>query len=335
MATEPSASPSKGKTHVFLKISLALLPTLVFTQAYAWMTLNRSIGLAFLLIWALVIVSLWQLDKKNHIIVRAIRLLEIGFFFLPISTIILTFALGSSLASSMSSNAGKGAAALGAGIGGFFITILAFIIGIAGGIITHLIGNSYSKKAESEHETKTTFLAQHGIPVTLAGLFLITLIVPHFSPSPLKDASVAKTTNSTTTVAVTAPSDTAASSSALEQPATPPPLDITNVTISRDIINQPEANLTVTNKTKKKVIALKVKLLIYTKFDEPVKNSFSFTDDSNEFIGISQDHNILPGGRTDLTWQLTGFDGAGKAKASLYQVKFDDDTEWKAADFKE
>lgn len=326
---------SKKKAFVFLKILLSLLPALVFLQSYGWMTLYKNLGIAFILILALVIGSVWQLSQKNRIITRLVRLLEMGLFFLPIATIIMTFVLGSSLAAVAGNNASKAGAAIGVGLGGFFVTIIAFVIGIAGGIITHLIGNSYSKKADSEFKEQESFLNQHGTALVLLGLFLLTIVLPQFGKGGIKDAisdsgSAQSTSSTTDDVKVTATADQKPN-----EPATPSPLDVSAVTISRDAINQPEANLTVTNTSDRKVSALKIRLLVYTKFNEPVKNSFSLLDGSNEFIGIYQENDILPGGKKALTWQLTGFDGAGKATAKIYQVKFDDGTEWKSANFKE
>ncbi len=331
MSDTVDAKPSTKTKFIFLKIVLAIFPALIFTQAYGWMTLYRTFGFAFLAIWALVIASVWMLDHKNHIITRILRLLEIGLFFLPIATIVMTFVLGSTLTGSTSNSLAQGAAAIGTGIGGFFVTAIAFVVGITGGIIVHLVGNNYSKKTDSEHETNPSPLNQHGVVITLTGLILITLIAPHFSPS-LKDEVVAKKEVPTTTSTL-AVNPSVSATSTPETPAVPPPLDISNVVISRDAINQPELDVTITNKTKKKVVALKVKALMFTKFDEPVKNSLSFDDDQS-FIGIWQDGDILPSGKKDMSWSLTWYQGAGKATAELYQVKFDDGSEWKAPDFK-
>ena len=327
-------SKDKKNTHIFLKATLSILPALIFTQAYSWMTLNRAIGWAFLAIWVLVIASVWMLDHKNHIISRILRELEIGLFFLPIATIIMTFVLGSSLAGSASGDLAKGAAAVGAGIGGFFITAIAFVIGITGGIIIHLVGNNYSKKADTEKETNPSPLNQHGVIITLVGLVLITLIVPHLASSPKETGKPEPVTNTTSTSGTFISNSPTSTVSTTEEPVAPPLIDITNVVISRDVIDQPQLDLVVTNKTKQKIIALKVRALIYTKFDEPVKNSLSFNDDE-AFIGIWQDGDILPSGKKNLSWSLTWFNGAGKATANLYQVRFEDGSEWRSPDFKE
>ena len=49
-----------AKKHIVLKVLLALLPALIFWQNYAWMTLNAYLWIALLIIWALMIWSVWQ-----------------------------------------------------------------------------------------------------------------------------------------------------------------------------------------------------------------------------------------------------------------------------------
>jgi Na+-transporting NADH:ubiquinone oxidoreductase subunit NqrB len=79
---------------VLRKIFLALLPAAVFTQNYAWMTANTYVGIAFLLIWALMIWSAWQLTEKHHVTERLLRQTEIAFFLLPVSSIVFMFVMG-------------------------------------------------------------------------------------------------------------------------------------------------------------------------------------------------------------------------------------------------
>ena len=62
-----------AKKHIVLKILLALLPAVIFWQNYAWMTLNSYLGIAFLIVWALMIWSAWRFTEKNHILERYFR----------------------------------------------------------------------------------------------------------------------------------------------------------------------------------------------------------------------------------------------------------------------
>ncbi|MFA6466759.1 MAG: hypothetical protein WCV71_02800 [Patescibacteria group bacterium] len=136
------------KKYRALKILLTLLPALVFTQNWAWMSANKILGIAFIVIWALMIWSVWKIDNKYKILQKIFRATEIGFFLLPISAIILTFVIGAQAVNSTNDEFAQAGAAIGTAIGGTFIVVLAFIFGLSGGIILHLIANKYEKKAE-------------------------------------------------------------------------------------------------------------------------------------------------------------------------------------------
>lgn len=167
-----------NKRFVVLKILLAILPALVFTQNYGWMTLNSKLGLGFLVIWAVMVWSVWQLNEKNHVLERLFKLTEIAFFLLPLSAIIFTFVLGSKAVSSTASDAGQAGAAIGVAIGGTFVIILAFIIGLAGGIIMHLITGKYEKRSEASGIKQAETLAnKHGVILALVGVILLTIII--------------------------------------------------------------------------------------------------------------------------------------------------------------
>src|SRR3989344_2635018 len=166
------------KKHIVLKILLALLPALIFWQNYAWMTLNSYLGIAFLMIWALMIWSVYQFTEKNHIIERFFRLTEISFFLLPLSAIVFLFVLGSKAVSSTTNGFEQAGAALGTAIGGTFVVVLSFIIGLAGGVIMHLITNKHEKKAEaSEIKQAETLSNKHGIILSLVAIILLAIIM--------------------------------------------------------------------------------------------------------------------------------------------------------------
>jgi hypothetical protein len=164
--------------HTAMKMSLALLPAAIFTQNYAWMTLNSHIGIAFLISWALMMWSAWQLSEKFHILERLFGLTEISFFLLPVSAIIFTFVFGTQAVSSSPTGAGQVGAAIGMAIGGTVVVVVAFIIGIVGGIIMHLITEKYTKRAEaSEVKPPETLSNQHGIILSLVGMVTLTVIM--------------------------------------------------------------------------------------------------------------------------------------------------------------
>ncbi len=171
-----------SKKHIVLKILLALLPALIFTQNYAWMTLNSFTGVAFLIIWALMIWSVWQFTEKNYIIERFFRLTEISFFLLPLSAIIFAFVLGSQVVTSTSNEIEQAGAALGTAIGGTFAVILAFIIGLIGGIIMHLITSKYDKKAEASEVKQSESLSnKHGVILSLVAVITLAIIIGSIS----------------------------------------------------------------------------------------------------------------------------------------------------------
>jgi len=171
-------NPIKNNKYLVLKILLALLPTLIFLQNYSWMTLNAYIGIAFFIIWALMIWSVWQLMEKNHILERFFRLTEISFFFLPLSGLIFTFVLGARAISSTSNEFAQAGAAIGTAIGGTFVVVLSFMIGIAGGIIMHLVANKYDKKAEASGvKEKDTLSNKHGLILPLVGIIVLAIIL--------------------------------------------------------------------------------------------------------------------------------------------------------------
>jgi len=180
------------KKHIVLKILLALLPALIFWQNYAWMTLNSYLGIAFLIIWALMIWSVYQFTEKNHIIERFFRLTEISFFLLPLSAIVFSFVLGSKAVSSTTNGFEQAGAALGTAIGGTFVVVLSFIIGLAGGVIMHLITNKYEKKAEASGIKQAETLSnKHGIILSLVTIILLAIIMGSVS-SAQHSANVAK-----------------------------------------------------------------------------------------------------------------------------------------------
>lgn len=157
------------KKHLILKIFLSLLPALIFAYIYSLMTLENKAGLVFWLIWILMIWNVWQFTEKSYIQERLIRLTEISFFLLPVSAIIFSFVFGSE---------SEGAAeAIGSAIGGMIVTVILFIVGLSGGVITHLIAGKYEKKADKSKNIQVdTLSSKHGIILSVAGIFLLALV---------------------------------------------------------------------------------------------------------------------------------------------------------------
>lgn len=166
------------KKHLILKVLLALLPTIIFVINYIWMTASESAGMAFLLIWILIIWSASQFTEKNHILERLFRLTEIAFFLLPISSIIFVFVFGAQSIASTSNEFEQAGAAIGTAIGGTFVIGLAFVFGLLGGIIFHLVTSQYEKKAEaSKVKQAEVFANKYGTVLTLTGVILIAIVL--------------------------------------------------------------------------------------------------------------------------------------------------------------
>jgi hypothetical protein len=279
------------KKHMIVKILLALLPAIIFTQNYAWMTLNNKIGWAFLIIWALMIWSVWQFTEKNNILERFFRLTEISFFLLPISAIVFAFVLGSKAVSSTTNEASQAGAALGTAIGGTFVVVVSFIIGIIGGIIMHLIASKYDKKAElSEIKQSETVANKHGVIFSLVVFIILVVAFGTASSSTTKQDSI-NIKSGDKTVTETANS-TASTDTAAQQPAqvTKVDLQITKKGFHKasltggDFQDQIQMDVTFTNKTDKNIKGVQGDLTFYDMFDNEIKT-----------INIAYDKGILAG----------------------------------------
>jgi len=171
--------------HLLLKILLALLPTLIFVQNYAWMTANKAVGIVFIILWAFIIFTAWSFTERNHIFERYFRLTEVGLFLMPLSGLIMTFVLGSQAMGSTTDELSQAGAAIGTAIGGTFIVGIAFVVGIPVGIIMHLVANNYSKKADASGiKQPETFMNKHGIISSVGVLLLLAIILGTTLPAP-------------------------------------------------------------------------------------------------------------------------------------------------------
>ena len=175
-------TPQLNKNFTVLKIGLALLPAAVFTQNWAWALANKMNGLAFLVIWALVIANIWNIKDKNIVLRDLFRSTEIGFFLLPLSAIILMIMLGSQ-AVSTTNGAAQAGAAIGIAIGGTLAVGLGFVIGLFGGLIMHLISGKYAKRVKAGpesniHSTGTVMnnWEKRKTPITFAVIIILIII---------------------------------------------------------------------------------------------------------------------------------------------------------------
>ncbi len=170
------------KHYLALKVLASLLPVLIFTQNWGWMTGNKMLGTAFLLLWISMVWFLLHAEDKHEVLHKVFRASEIGCFLLPISALILTFVVGSMAINSTDSGAAQAGAAIGTAIGGMFAVGIGFVFGLFGGIIFHLIANRFGKKMrETEISEHANFFVKHKaftIILAMAVLLIITVSRP-------------------------------------------------------------------------------------------------------------------------------------------------------------
>jgi hypothetical protein len=309
------------KKHLLLKIFLSLIPALVFTQNWAWMTGNKIVGIAFLVFWVLFIWFVSKVSNKNKIIHDSLRISEIGFFLLPISALALTFILGSNAINTSTSGAEQAGAAIGTAIGGTFVVGIAFVIGLFGGIILHLISGRYGKKAEAVIEevqpVKQNWFDKHRILTSILIVILLGIVAGATSAKgdkPVKNNSDQQSQSN---------ADSNNQTPETAKPQEPAPVEIVKSSVSQDVIGTPQANLTVKNNSTKEVDGIKVTIKTFNNFGEPA-NGF-LTD--NTYSGISQEH-IAAGKTAELSWTMYNYDTTSKIEPTITSIHFTDGTSW-------
>lgn len=130
--------------NIVIKVLVGLLPVLVLWWNYIWMFQAKYLGWAFLILWIVTVLMVWKLSKVRAILHRLFRATEIAFFLLPISAIVFTLSMGAQAVKSTTDAAEQVGAIIGTGLGGAMIVTIAFIAGLMGGFIMHLIANRYS-----------------------------------------------------------------------------------------------------------------------------------------------------------------------------------------------
>ncbi len=305
------------KKYLLLKIVLALVPAAILTQNWAWMSANSIIGIAFIVSWLLCIWIVVRIEDKNKVISQLLRMAEIGFFLLPISALVLTLVIGSQAVNS-TSGAAQAGAAIGTAIGGMMAVVLGFIVGVAGGVIMHLLSNRYEKKITEKIEPKATNFFEGHKAVTIILVLVVLIIIASAASTKEKKETVQTSTNQTNTEITTS------ESVQLVKPVTPSPVVAEKISVSRDSIGTPEANVTYKNISTKEIDGIKARFKVFNNFDEPVNG---FLSDNNNFDALSQDK-IPAGASSEGTWAMYNFDGASKIKVEVFHVHFTDGTTW-------
>jgi hypothetical protein len=200
-APQPT-QPAKGTPFVALKILLALLPAIIFAQNVAWMTLNRGIGIGFLVMWALMVWSVWPMTEKNHVVERLARLTEIAFFLLPLSALVLSLMFSSKVSEIVGDADGfaQAGAYIGAGLGGILVLVISFVIGMVGGIVFHIISGKYGKGAEAAGVKRPASLSgKHGLILSLVGFLVLVIGVNVFAeqqkPASTENSAIGEANN--------------------------------------------------------------------------------------------------------------------------------------------
>ncbi|MCX6782036.1 MAG: hypothetical protein NTW66_02890 [Candidatus Magasanikbacteria bacterium] len=162
-----------------LKIILALLPALIFTQSWAWVTGKHYTLFALLVLWAAMVWFVLDYADKNKIIFKLLRALEIAFFLLPISAYAAVSILSSLMMRASSSEFERTGAAIGSAIGGTIVVVIALVIGLILGLITHIIAGSFQKKVDKniKEEPGKNFFTQNKALTIFIGMIILVIIV--------------------------------------------------------------------------------------------------------------------------------------------------------------
>lgn len=101
------------------------------------------------------------------------------------------------------------------------------------------------------------------------------------------------------------------------------PVKILKATVTHNSIGTPQASISFKNTSTKVVDGIKVAILCYNNFDDPVTD-YSGMNRSN---GLMQDI-VRPGKTSYNTWTLYSFETTSKIKPFVYEIHFKDGTKW-------
>lgn len=314
------------KKYAILRILATLLPAIIFTQNYALMTLNKGLGYAFLAIWIFSIFLVWHTSGKNKIWSEIFRLSEIGAFLLPISALAMIFVLGNLLFGELEGNsAAQAGAGIGMAVGGFFSVGIAFVVGLFGGIIFHLLADRFEKKSASEQqvtETPTNFFYRHKILVTIA-FVIILIIISNLFPRINSQNDEGETEEAMSTSENLEIAEAESEQENQTQNTEPSPVEITDTVVKKNDFGTVIVTLTLQNTSEKDADGIKVEMKTFDNFGEPANGFLS----DNTFRGISQE-TIASGETTTASWELFNYDNTTKVDARVFGVHFTDDSSW-------
>ena len=316
------------KKHLVLKVFVALLPALIFSQNYGWMTLYKGFGYVFVALWIFNILLVLN-ASKNRALSETFRVSEIGAFLLPISALVMTFVIGGKAVGELNGQeAAQAGAAIGTAIGGMFAVGIAFVFGLFGGIIFHLLANRFEKKADAEVNeggtaTPENFFEKHKIVTTIVFVVILIVISNLVSGEKTDDKKQVQNSPKEESVVATETPDQEETQTETPKETTPAPIEISKVVVKDDGFGNPTVSLNLKNTSEKEIDGVKIEMKTFNNFDEPAKGFLS----DNTFRGVSQDK-IVAGGNKTVAWTLYNYEGVTKAQATITSIHFVDGSTW-------
>ncbi|MCF7820353.1 MAG: hypothetical protein K9M44_02690 [Candidatus Pacebacteria bacterium] len=312
------------KKYLAIKIFLALLPAIVFTQDWAWISSNKIIGLAFLFFWILMIWQVISSEDKNFVIHRLLWLSEIAFFLLPVSAIALTLSFGSQVVSETEGIAQAGAA-IGTAIGGVFAVVIGLIFGATGGIICHIFSKKYGKKIANKKSEKDFFTKTRAWSFWL-GIIILAVIAVSVSGNNTVENNLNSSediNNDSQTVEVV---DEIVDNEKEEiRQKIEEGIEVVSTKIEEDILGTPNLIVSLKNNTDKTIDGINIEARFLNNFNESV-SGLEFDDEP--FGGTSQEL-IESGEVVEFQWMLVFYDGATKIDSfEITRVHFSDGEDW-------
>lgn len=114
----------------------------------------------------------------------------------------------------------------------------------------------------------------------------------------------------------------------IEREAKKPPMEITNVGLTRNRIRVPEVGIYVQNVKDKVIDAFEIDIYCFDTYDRQLKQ---YGNGDEKFGGIAQNIGIISPGQERFVglWTLHGFDNAVRVNVEVRSIHFTDGTVWK------
>ena len=120
------------------KILLSFFPVLLITQNVAWITINKNLGITFLIALLVVVGLVWSKNSKAEVSIASHSISKWFSLLLPISVLIMTVVASSKITEEIwDSTAGQAWAIIWTGFAALIGTFIAIIVGVVLLIIFH------------------------------------------------------------------------------------------------------------------------------------------------------------------------------------------------------